>query len=221
MQATSNTAIIMVNAAPSVSISPESVTLDVGQPRVFNSTILGGTSPYSYQWYVNGLAQGTGSSWTFTPSSSGSYSVYLIVTDGVGAKAESNVARITVNSALSVAVSPTSVTLHSGQSQSFTATVSGGASSYSYQWYLNGAAVSGATRASWAFTPSAAGSYTVYVKVTDSVGMQTGSNTASIRVQISVQIKFISGPHYTQSGIEYYIAVFSGARPICLISNYW
>lgn len=40
-----------------VSISPSSATLDIGQSKTFTSTVLGGSSPYSYQWYLNGWAQ--------------------------------------------------------------------------------------------------------------------------------------------------------------------
>jgi outer membrane protein assembly factor BamB len=75
-------------------------------------------------------------------------------------------------------IAPASVTLYVGQSQLFTSSVSGGTSPYSYQWYLNGAPVSGATGPSWTFRPTSAGSYTVYVKVTASLGAQAASNTA-------------------------------------------
>jgi plastocyanin len=162
---------------------------------------------------------------TSNATTTGDWSFILQMTDNVGAAANSTATTVLVNAALSVSVSPEFVTLDVGQSQVFTANVSGGASSHSYQWYLNGAAVSGATGASWAFTLYSAGSYTIYVKVTDSVGMQAASNTASAHAQISVQmklqIKFIYGPYYTEYGIEYYIVVFLGARPIRVVSNYW
>jgi hypothetical protein len=185
MQATSKNATVTVNPALSVSVSPSPVVLDVGQSQTFTSSVSGGTSPYSYQWYLNGtvISGATGSTYTFAPSSRGHYNFYVVVKDTVGVLATSNTATATVNSALSVTVSPTSVTLTVGQSQTFTSTVSGGTSPYSYQWYLNGAAVSGATSASWTFTPSSAGSYRVYVRVTDKAGMQATSNTATVRVR--------------------------------------
>lgn len=49
---------------------------------------------------------------------------------------------------------------------------------YSYQWYKNGVAVSGATGDSYTFTPTA-GSTTVYCKVTNAAGTVT-SRTATI-----------------------------------------
>ncbi len=168
----------------SVSISPSSVLMDVGQSQLFTSSVTGGTSPYAYQWYLNGspVSGATSPTWTFTPASAGSYTVYVKVTDDVGDQATSNTVAITVNDRPSVTISPTSVTLDVGQPQLFTSSVTGGTSPYAYQWYLNGSPVSGATSPTWTFTPASAGSYTVYVKVTDSVGVQATSNSATVTV---------------------------------------
>jgi len=85
--------------------------------------------------------------------------------------------------ALSAIISPSCVTLHTDKCQPFTSTVTGGTCPYKYQWYLNGAAVSGATKSTWIFAPNSAGSYAVYVKVTDSTGVQATSNTAVVTVK--------------------------------------
>jgi outer membrane protein assembly factor BamB len=165
-----------------VSISPTSVTMDVGQSQQFTSSVSGGTSPYSYEWYLNGapVSGATSASWTFTPSSAGSYTVYVKVTDNVGVQATSSTVPVTVNGVLSVTISPTSVVMDVGQSQLFTSTVSGGTSPYAYQWYLNGNPVSGATLASWTFTPTTSGIYYIYLKVTDAKGNMAQSDTARI-----------------------------------------
>jgi hypothetical protein len=62
--------------------------------------------------------------------------------------------------------------------------VTGGTSPYKYQWYLDSTVVSGATNATWTFTPASAGYYTVYVNVTDSVGAQAMSNSTNVTVNI-------------------------------------
>jgi len=185
-RAKSNITSVTVNPSLSATVSPSSVVMDFGQSQLFTSTVSSGTSPYTYQWYLNDVAVSgaTSSTWTFTPSSSGSYNVYVNVTDSVGFRAKSNITSVTVNPSLSATVSPSSVVMDFGQSQLFTSTVSGGTSPYTYQWYLNGAIVSGATNPTWTFTPASAGSYTVYVKVNDSVGAQATSNTATVTVNI-------------------------------------
>jgi hypothetical protein len=82
-----------------------------------------------------------------------------------------------------VSISPTSATLDVGNSTTFTSTVSGGTSSYTYQWYQNGTAVSGANSSSWTFTPAAAGYYLIYLNVTDNAGVTAESNIASVTVE--------------------------------------
>jgi hypothetical protein len=190
--ASSNTATVQVDFI--VSVSPTSVTMDVGQSQQFNSTASCGTPPYTYRWgYSNDTSspflalmnanshQPTGSSWTFTPSASGSYYVASVVQDSINCIGYS-VSTVTVNAAPIVAISPSSVYMYNGYSQTFTPTVSSDILPYTYQWYLNGGAVSGATSATWTFTPSSTGSYTVYLKVTDSVGNVGTSNIANVTV---------------------------------------
>jgi len=217
--ATSNTIPVTVNAALSVSITPTSATLDLGQSQLFNSTVSGGTSPYSYQWYLDGAAVSgaTGPSWTFTPGSTGSYNVYVKVADSVSATATSNTATVAVNGALSITILPTSVILDVGQSQTFTSSVSGGTSPYSYQWYLDGAAVSGATSASWTFTPSSSGSYTVYVIVNDSASTPATatSNTASVSVnpQLTVSVSPSTATIYLSQSQNFTASPSGGTSP--------
>jgi hypothetical protein len=82
----------------SVLISPSSVSVTVNQTLLFTSNVAGGTPSYSFQWFLNGaLVPGaTLDYWTFSSVTSGSYVVYLSVTDSLGATAESNVATVTV-----------------------------------------------------------------------------------------------------------------------------
>lgn len=194
--ATSNTATAIVNSIPSVTILPTAVTMDVGRSQLFTSNVSGGTSPYSYQWYLNGAAVSgaTISTWTFAPSSFGSYSVFVNVTDTVGFEVKSNVATVTVNTAPSVSILPSSATLDVGQSQNFASNVSGGTGSHSYQWYLNGTHVSNATGATWSLTPPATGSYNIYVVITDSLGVNATSNAAAVTVNGALSVTASPSP---------------------------
>jgi hypothetical protein len=180
--AKSDTAYIIASSALSVSISPSSVTLDVGQPWPFAVAVSGGTPPFVGQWYLNGSRVPTGPIIPYTMLRPGFYTVYLRVTDAVGATVTSNTANLTLNPAVSVSILPTAVAIGVGQSHTFNATVSGGTSPYSFQWYLDGSAVAGATSSTWTYTPPAVGSHIVYATVTDSVGSQAQSSTAQVLV---------------------------------------
>lgn len=82
-----------LGSSPSISasITPISTQIIVGQSMAFSSTVTGGTSPYKYQWYLNGtlFSGATSASWTFTPSMSGTYSAYVVVTDSVNTTVQS------------------------------------------------------------------------------------------------------------------------------------
>jgi len=82
----------------------------------------------------------------------------------------------------SVTISPLSASILNSQSVTFTSTVSGGIAPYSFQWFLNGNPVSGATSNTWTFTPTSSGIYYVYLKVTDAIGNTKQSETARITV---------------------------------------
>jgi hypothetical protein len=90
---------ITVTALPlKVSISPTSASILVGQSVTFTSAPSGGYPPYSYQWYLGGVQVSgeTSSTWTFTPTASGIYYVYLQVKDANNNTAQSETAKITV-----------------------------------------------------------------------------------------------------------------------------
>ena len=162
-----------------VSISPTSATMDIGQSITFTASTSSSGGLYSYQWYVNnkliyqiGPIFNTTSNYTFTPSGTGSFTIYVTVTNWFAFKqSTSNTATVTVNPALSISAQPQSYSIDQGQPfTALSSTVEYGTSPYSWQWYYssNSTAVSRAfgrgTTAS--YTPNAAGSY--YVVFTDS-----------------------------------------------------
>ena len=84
-----------------VTISPASASVNVGQPVSFTPGVTGGTSPYTYQWYLdtNPVAGATSSSWTFTPTTSGIYYVNLRVTDTNNNTAQSQTVQVVASAA--------------------------------------------------------------------------------------------------------------------------
>lgn len=79
---------------------------------------------------------------------------------------------------------PANATIVKGKSVTCEVRIStdGYPSDYSYQWYKNGSAVSGATSSTYTFTPTAVGTTTVYCKVTNSTGT-VQSRTATITTE--------------------------------------
>jgi hypothetical protein len=84
-----------------VTTSPASASVNVGQPVHFTPSITGGTSPYTYQWYLDTtpVAGATSGTWTFTPTASGIYYVCLRVTDANNNTAQSQTVRVVASAA--------------------------------------------------------------------------------------------------------------------------
>jgi len=150
-----------------------------------------GTQPFTYQWRKNGTAISTATGATYSlaavsTADAGSYSV--AISNSAGSTVSDN-ATLTVTAAALIAPSittqPTSRTVTSGQSTTFSVAASGSAT-LAYQWNKNGTAISGATNANFtiaAVTSADAASYTVVV--TNSAGSAT-SNAASLTVNAAL-----------------------------------
>lgn len=156
----------------------------------FNVMIAEPGSPavYTYQWYVNGspVIGATGSTYTRSGlSATATYSVYCEVTNKKGT-VTSRVAELNVTQLYTPVLDtsyPQNGTVELGESVTSKVTIStaGNPASYTYQWYKNGVAVSGATGSTYTFTPTEVGTTTVYCKITNSAGTVT-SRTATITV---------------------------------------
>ena len=186
--ATSSAATVTVNVAPTVTVSPTSWAMDVGQSKTFTATPVGGSGSYTgYQWYVGGSAQSgqVTSTFSYSPLSSGTYSITVTVTDSLGTTlAQSTAATVTAAASPTVSLTPTGpVTMDVGQVQTFTAMASGGSGTLSYQWYLDSTAV-GPNSVSYSYTASGT-SHSVTCKVTDSATTPVtspASNAVSVTV---------------------------------------
>jgi parallel beta-helix repeat protein len=186
-----------------VSINPLSASIIVGQSVSFTSTVSGGYTPYSYQWYLNdSVVSGAASNtWTFTPLTIGTYKVYLNVTDSSGNVAISDTATITVSPQLTISISPTSASILVGQPVTFTSTTSGGYPPYAYQWFLDGNPVLGATSNNWTFTPTESRIYYIKLKVTDAQGNTAQSDVARV-LAASVPVGGYSIPMQAPTKVE-------------------
>jgi hypothetical protein len=183
-KAQSNTATINVYSQPTVTINPTSVNMTIGNKQQFNSTVTGGLTPYTYQWYLNGsqVSSATGNAWTFNATTAGTYIIYLKIADNLTAISQSNNATARVEPPITVNITPTQVEMHVGQNQTFSSFVSGGTLPYAYQWYLNGSQISNANSINWTFIPTSAGNFIIYLRVSDNNNAIAQSNNVTIPV---------------------------------------
>jgi len=154
----------------SIVTQPQSSTVVAGGTASFSVTAVG-TSSLSYQWYQNGasLSGATSSSYSKSNVQSGDAGNYVVVVSNSSGSLTSSVAVLTVSAASGVAPTitqqPSSVAVTTGSTATFTVVASGSAP-LSYQWYLNGNAIAGASASSYAVTSAQstdAGTYAVYV----------------------------------------------------------
>ncbi len=196
---------VTVNTPLTVKVSPASWTLDVGQSETFTATASGGSGSYvSYQWYVDGIVKSgeTSSTFTYSPSTSGSPSITVTVTDSSGATSEQSTAPvITVNSALTApSIYPSSGTIDQGQTCSLTSSeVSTGTAPYVYQWFKKAPSGNyvkvGANSPSFDFTTSsgtAAGTWRFILQVTDDTGASMNSTAASVTLNVAPFVSITS-----------------------------
>ena len=151
-------------AAPSIAVQPSDENVNEGSQAVFDVGVTG-TAPFSYQWFLNGVAIPGATDGTYTvadaqQSQEGSYSV--TVTNSLGSATSSSAALTVAVPAgyPDITAQPQGATLVNGGSVSLSIAASG-TPPFTYQWYFNGAAISGATASTYSAT--APGSYTVAV----------------------------------------------------------
>jgi PKD repeat protein len=148
-----------------VSANPGSV--DEGSSTVLTASAAGGTPPYSYAWILPGGRTATGVAVAYTPTSTGSETFELEITDGAGGSWSTSVP-MTVNSALQFLASASPTSFYSGRTVSFSAVVTGGTAPYSYSWDFGDGGTSSAASPSHTYRSS--GTFLVNVWVNDSGG---------------------------------------------------
>lgn len=173
VQASATATVTVSSAVLSVSISPESPNLDLGQSISLTAAPVGGTAPDSVAWYEGSSCTGTVLATTLvlaTPDLSTTTSYCVAVTDSSSEPATATATdTVAVSSAsLSAAILPQAPSIDFGQSITLTADASGGTSPDSYAWY-SGSVCAGlvlATTPAYA-TPVLSSSTTYCVAVTD------------------------------------------------------
>jgi len=192
----------IVYSDPSVSVASSQNPTDVGNTVTFSASPSGGSGSYTYQWYVGGgaVSGATSSTYATSFSSSGTEEIYVVIYDSVGNSAQSSTLDETVNADPSVTVASSQNPTDVGNTVTFTASPTGGTGSFTYQWYVNSAAISGATSSTYSTSFSSSGSPTIYVIVTDSVGNTAQSSTLTQTVNPDPSTSISSSQNPTDIG---------------------
>lgn len=155
------------------------VTLSVGES---------GTPPFTNQWYFNGapLPGATGASLTLTSIQSSNAGIYnLVVSNGYGSANSSNASLVVLPSAPIFTTQPVNTESLLGGQASFSASAQGTAP-VTYQWYLNGGPVPGATATSIIITNvQYANGGTYYLLASNVVGTAVSSNANLLAYSVS------------------------------------
>lgn len=184
-------ATVTVGNPISVTLSPTSWTMDIGQSKIFTATPSGGSGVYTgYQWYVDGVPQGgqTAQTFNYSPLSAGTKSITVTVSDNQGhTSPQSLAASVTVAASPIVTVTPAGPFLMDvGQQRTFTATPIGGIGTIHYSWFVDGSAAPGGTDSTtYLYTAAGIASHQITCRITDSASIPV---TSPISTAVSIAV---------------------------------
>ncbi|MDG6913399.1 MAG: YncE family protein, partial [Nitrososphaerota archaeon] len=129
---------LMVDTRPSVTLSVGQTQVDVNQTVRFLATVTGGAGPFTFQYSpssaISGCASATTSELNCTPTSVGTFTVTVNVTDSLGAGSQFTSTTIAVSPAIKTTLTVSSATPLLAQTVAVVANASGGRAPYNYTY---------------------------------------------------------------------------------------
>ena len=180
---------------PTVSITAApGFTVCAGSPVTYTATATeGGTAP-TYQWTVNGMPTGTGSTYTYTPANGDIVSCVLTsdapcASPTTGADTIHMTVEPDVTPAVTITATPGTTVTIPGETITFHTTVTNGGPSPTYQWEINGIAVPGATSPTLAIDTFTANDSVSCIVTSNAACAATPTATSNkIDIQVSLGI---------------------------------
>ena len=183
------------------------------------------TGSLSYQWKKNGVSINGANSPSYTTpavSLADNNSIYSVDVTGAGGTTPSVSVTLTVlKLAPSIVTAPTAQSVISGQTVQFSVTALG-YPILTYQWYKNGAQITGATSASYSTSATIEDNTSIfYVKISNSSGSIT-SESATLTVQQSsltdILISEVSSCYYVD--IDCWFEIYNPTASSINLNNY-
>jgi large repetitive protein len=196
------------------SVGASGAAIDLGGSATFAAVGLsGGTGSYGFVW--TGLPDGcvavNASQLTCTPTATGTWTVRLTVTDSNGVSVNRSVS-FAVDPALAVAApSASPSTSSTGGAVTFSVTATGGSGTYTYAWSGLPPGCAAADAPTITCAPSATGSYSVTVVVTDTNGGAVTSATLAFTVNARPSAGFLGLPGSEGLELVLLAAIVAGA----------
>ncbi len=177
--------------------------VDVGQPVALSVTFSGGTAPFAYLWSNGATTQST----AVTFALAGNHTVNVTVTDAAQETQNGSV-KVTVNAHVSARIS-FAAQQTVGVSESFNGTASFGVAPYSFAWSFGDAT---ATTANGSHTYSAAGSYTVFLNVTDAGGgVASAQEAVSVAAPLSASLSVSNATPSIEQSVRFTVTASGGS----------
>jgi hypothetical protein len=177
--------VVISESSPTISnfgFSPNPITL--GGNTTVHLTVAGGTGTlaYSYAGLPAGCSSSDKSSFSCTPTVTGTFSVRVFVNDSASHSVSSTTSlTVNANSPLHVTATANTSQVYVGGSVTFTSTVSGGLPGYSYLWSLNATNIT-VTTSTLNVSFAHPGNYTYRLWAKDAKGTVAGSAPLTIEV---------------------------------------
>jgi hypothetical protein len=177
--ASSANSVITVIEGPTITLTPSSSAIDIGQSIKFTNATTG-AKPFTYSYKITPSSGVTRTGNAITFANAGTFNVSESVTDTNGITARSTNASITVNAKPTITLIPSSRSVGTGQVVRFGNNTFGGTKPYSFSFTVNN--TSGVTISKNNITFAYAGFYNVTEKVTDATGVTAQSAPITLGV---------------------------------------
>ena len=182
-----------------ITVSASSNYVLVGKSVTFTATVSGGTAPYSYVYNYDGTKSSSSSATKSYSPKAGSHTLEVTVTDKNGSTATAST-KIEAADPLKLSLSASKEEAVRGETVTLTANGTGGFSPLTYTFTETTGAKFTSSGNTATFNPTAAGTYTFKVSVSDSKGNKSSEVSKTITVKEKLSVSLTATPQIVAVG---------------------